>query len=88
MKKTFNIYCDESCHLENDHKDFMLLGSVSSAYNQVKGHTERINAKNAEHHGLRFSISFFQLEDELAAKVYNIFEIENKCFFLINTDYE
>lgn len=39
MQKTFNIYCDESCHLENDHKKFMLLDSVSSAYNQVKGHT-------------------------------------------------
>jgi hypothetical protein len=21
--KTYNIYCDESCHLENDHKKFM-----------------------------------------------------------------
>lgn len=49
MKKTFNIYCDESCHLENDHKDFMLLGSVSSAYNQVKGHTERIKALKEKH---------------------------------------
>lgn len=42
MKKTFNIYCDESCHIENDHKKYMLLGSISSAYNQVKRHTERI----------------------------------------------
>jgi len=49
MKKTFNIYCDESCHLENDHKDYMLLGSVSSAYNQVKGHTERIKAIKDKH---------------------------------------
>jgi hypothetical protein len=36
MKKTFNIYCDESCHIENDHKNYMLLGCVSSAYNQEK----------------------------------------------------
>lgn len=47
--KTFNIYCDESCHLENDHKDFMLLGYVSSAYNQVKRHTERINDLKKKH---------------------------------------
>ncbi len=40
--KTFNIYCDESCHIENDHKKYMILGSVSCAYNQVKRHTERI----------------------------------------------
>ena len=49
MSKTFNIYCDESCHLENDHKDYMLLGSVSSAYNQVKRHTERIKELKRKH---------------------------------------
>ena len=43
MNKTFNIYCDESCHIENDHKKYMFLGSISSAYPQVKRHTERIN---------------------------------------------
>lgn len=40
--KTFNIYCDESCHLQHDHKKFMFLGSVSSAYPQVKRHCRRI----------------------------------------------
>ncbi len=49
MSKTFNIYCDESCHLENDHKLYMFLGSVSSAYNQVKRHTERINELKNKH---------------------------------------
>ena len=49
MSKTFNIYCDESCHLENDHKKYMVLGSVSSAYNQVKRHTERINNLKDKH---------------------------------------
>ena len=29
--KTFNIYCDESCHLEHDHKPYMLLGNISCA---------------------------------------------------------
>lgn len=43
MNKTFNIYCDESCHLENDHKPFMILGAISSAYNQVQLHTAQIN---------------------------------------------
>jgi hypothetical protein len=50
MDKTFNIYCDESCHLENDHKDFMFLGSISSAYNQVKLHTAQINELKKKHH--------------------------------------
>jgi hypothetical protein len=49
MSKTFNIYCDESCHIEHDHKKYMLLGSVSSAYNQVKRHTERINDLKKKH---------------------------------------
>ncbi len=50
MSKTFNIYCDESCHLENDHKSYMFLGSISSAYNQVKFHTEKIKEIKSKHH--------------------------------------
>ncbi len=49
MSKTFNIYCDESCHIEHDHKKFMFLGSVSSAYNQVKLHTEQIKQLKKKH---------------------------------------
>lgn len=49
MKKTFNIYCDESCHLENDHKEFMVLGSISSAYNQIERHTNRIKDIKRKH---------------------------------------
>lgn len=47
--KTFNIYCDESCHIENDHKAFMFLGSISSAYNQVRFHTEKIKELKKKH---------------------------------------
>lgn len=49
MSKTFNIYCDESCHLENDHKSFMFLGSVSCAYPQVERHSKRIEEIKKEH---------------------------------------
>ena len=28
MSEIFNIYCDESCHLENDHFRFMVLGGL------------------------------------------------------------
>ncbi len=49
MKKTYNLYCDESCHLENDHKAFMLLGYISCAYPQVRLHTERIKELKAKH---------------------------------------
>lgn len=48
--KTFNLYCDESCHLENDHQKFMLLSYVSCAYHQVKLHTQQINTIKKKHH--------------------------------------
>ena len=28
MSEIFNIYCDESCHLENDHQKAMVLGAI------------------------------------------------------------
>lgn len=48
--KTFNIYCDESCHLENDHKNFMFLGCISTPYNQVKLHSQKIKDIKKKHH--------------------------------------
>lgn len=47
--KTFNLYCDESAHLENDHMKYMLLSHVSCAYNQVKMHTNFIKALKKKH---------------------------------------
>jgi len=49
IHKTFNIYCDESCHIEHDHQAFMFLGSVSSAYNQIKLHIAQINELKQKH---------------------------------------
>ena len=28
MPDTYNVYCDESCHLENDHQKAMVLGAI------------------------------------------------------------
>lgn len=50
MQKTFNLYCDESCHLEHDHHSHMLLGYVCSPFNQVKQHHEHIRALKEKHH--------------------------------------
>lgn len=49
MNKTFNIYCDESCHIENDGNAFMFFGSISCAYPQVKRHTARIKELKDKH---------------------------------------
>lgn len=43
MSKTFNLYCDESCYLDNDNNKYMLIGGVSCAYPQVRIHTNCIN---------------------------------------------
>lgn len=47
--KTFNIYCDESTHLENDRMPFMIIAYVSSAYNQVKLHSDYIKRLKNDH---------------------------------------
>lgn len=49
INKTFNYYCDDSCHLENDRMPFMLLAYTSIPYNQVKNHKKRIKAIRQKH---------------------------------------
>lgn len=48
--KTFNFYCDESCHLENDHHSYMIIGYVSCAVNQVKLHSANIRQLKSKYH--------------------------------------
>lgn len=47
--KTFNLYCDESTHLQNDGMPFMIISYVSTAYNQLKQHNEHIKMLKAKH---------------------------------------
>ena len=49
MPKTFNIYCDESTHLQYDAKPFMLISYVSSAYPQIKQHNQHIKMLKEKH---------------------------------------
>lgn len=49
MSKTYNIYCDESCHLENDHKRFMFLGALTSGINELKFHNQNIKELKSKH---------------------------------------
>jgi Protein of unknown function (DUF3800) len=49
MKKTFNLYCDESTHLENDAMPFLLIAYVGCAYNQLKQHKEAISQLKVKH---------------------------------------
>lgn len=47
----YNVYCDESCHLENDGQKSMVLGAVWSPSDKVKSITKDINTIK-ERHGL------------------------------------
>ena len=44
MNRTYNIYCDESCHLENDHINVMALGAAWCQLNDVEEITNAIKA--------------------------------------------
>jgi hypothetical protein len=47
--KTFNFYCDESTHLQNDGMPYMIISYISSAYNQLDQHKEHLKMLKARH---------------------------------------
>ena len=52
MGKIFNIYCDESCHLENDNSPVMVLGAIECPLDKVREITSRLR-EIKERHGLK-----------------------------------
>ncbi len=52
MGQIFNIYCDESCHMENDHQRVMVLGAVWCPLEKVKEIAIRIR-EIKKVHGLK-----------------------------------
>ncbi len=49
MNKTFNLYCDESTHLQNDGMPYMMIAYISSPYNEIRLHKEHLKALKAKH---------------------------------------
>lgn len=49
MSQTYNIYCDESCHMENDHQNVMVLGAIWCPIEKVQEISKRIREKKIEH---------------------------------------
>ena len=47
--KTFNIYCDESCHLENDHIPVMAWGAVTCEKRFAEDLSEGVRALKVEY---------------------------------------
>jgi len=53
MAELYNIYCDESCHLENDSIPVMVLGALWCRADRVREVSERVREIKVEHALLR-----------------------------------
>lgn len=49
MPETFNIYCDESCHLENDRQPVMVLGAIWCPLDYSRQGAKRIREIKVKH---------------------------------------
>lgn len=49
MDRIYNIYCDESCHLEHDRQKAMVLGGVWCPYDNRKGIARQLRALKTEY---------------------------------------
>lgn len=49
MSEIFNIYCDESCHLEHDHQKVMVLGAVWCPVDKVREISIRLREIKSKH---------------------------------------
>lgn len=50
MNKTFNLYCDESTHVENDGQPFMILSYISTPFHLLKMHNKNIRELKLQHY--------------------------------------
>jgi hypothetical protein len=49
MSETYNIYCDESCHLENDSQKVMVLGAIWCPFDKIRQISYQIRAIKKNH---------------------------------------
>lgn len=49
MSKIYNVYCDESCHLENDEQSIMVLGSIWCPIEKVSSISKDIKNLKKKH---------------------------------------
>lgn len=49
MRELYNIYCDESCHLENDKEKSMALGAIWCPFDKKDAIFERLREIKVEH---------------------------------------
>jgi len=49
MSIVFNVYCDESCHLENDHQGVMVIGAIWCPLNNAREISSRVREIKGKH---------------------------------------
>jgi len=49
MSEFYNVYCDESCHLENDHQKVMVLGAVWCPISKRREIADRMREIKSKH---------------------------------------
>ncbi len=49
MTQSYNVYCDESGHLENDHLGVMVLGALWCPEDQVRSISTRLREIKSKH---------------------------------------
>lgn len=49
MQNTFNIYCDESCHLENDNQKSMAIGAIWTPFSKKDEIFKRLREFKTQH---------------------------------------
>ena len=83
IDKTFNIYCDESTHLEHDGHPYMLYGYVSIASNQIKISKEQIKAIK-EKYGYTDELKWVNIHD----KTYQVYKELVEYFFMTDMQFK
>jgi len=82
MSTIYNIYCDESCHLENDHLGVMVLGAVWCPKDAARAIAKRIREIKVRH-GLN---RYFEVKWTKVSKGKSDFYIDLVDYFFDCTD--
>lgn len=85
MSEIYNVYCDESCHLENDHQQVMVLGAVWCPQEKAREISVRLREIKA-HHGLspEFELKWTKVSPAKARYYLDVmdyfFDDDDLCF--------
>ena len=82
IEKTFNIYCDESTHLEHDGHPYMLYGYISIASNQITICKEQIKAIKAKY-GYEGELKWTNIHD----KTFEMYKELVEYFFMTDMNF-